>query len=94
MTFRLKIVLWFSLSLLISLIVVHLATIGVVRLLIYDELDSSLEAEVNWLDDFLLTYKGRQVPDREICDEIQGAEQDEPAQGIHQHLGCHGEFVL
>ena len=71
MTFRLKIVLWFSLSLLISLVVVHLATIGVVRLLIYDELDSSLEAEVNWLDDFLLTYKGRQVPDSEICDEIQ-----------------------
>jgi signal transduction histidine kinase len=71
MTFRLKVVLWFSLSLLISLVAVHLATIGVVRLLIYDELDSSLEAEVNWLDDFLLTYKGRQVPDSEICDEIQ-----------------------
>ena len=71
MTFRLKIVLWFSLSLLISLVVVHLATIGIVRLLIYDELDSSLEAEVNWLDDFLLTYKGRQIPDSEICDEIQ-----------------------
>ncbi len=71
MTFRLKVVLWFSLSLLISLVVVHLATIGVVRLLINDELDSSLEAEVNWLDDFLLTYKGRQVPDSEICNEIQ-----------------------
>ena len=71
MTFRLRIVLWFSLALLITLVAVHLVTIEVVRLMLYNDLDSSLQAELTWIKDILITYKARQVPDAEIRNEIQ-----------------------
>lgn len=71
MTFRLKIVLWFSLALLVALLVVHLVTIEVVRMMIYDDLDNSLHAELTWVKDMLVTYKTRNVPDAEIRQEIQ-----------------------
>ncbi len=71
MTFRLKIVLWFSLALLMTLLVVHLVTIEVVRMLVYDELDRSLRTELIGTKDLLVLYKARQVPDVEIRDEIQ-----------------------
>jgi signal transduction histidine kinase len=72
MSFRLKVVLWFSFALLISLVAVHLATVEIVRLMIYDELDSSLEDELTWMRDILATYKARGVTDEEIRKEIRG----------------------
>ena len=71
MTFRLKIVLWFSLALLITLVAVRLVTIEVFRMMVYDDLDSSLQAELTWIRERLVTYKARQVPDPEIHNEMQ-----------------------
>lgn len=71
MPFRFRIVLWFSLAVLVVLVIVRLVTVAVVRIAIYDALDSSLKAEAVWMQNILYTYKAREVPETEIYDEIQ-----------------------
>jgi hypothetical protein len=71
MSFRLKIVLWFSAALLVTLIATLFAIVQIVRLMVYDELDSSLQAELAWSKEILVTSKIRSLSDADILHTFQ-----------------------
>lgn len=69
-SFRLKIVLWYGLVVLATLVAFRLASVTVVRNSLYDDLDDSLRAEVDWVQTTLHGYRRRDLPDTEILDDI------------------------
>lgn len=70
-TFRLKIVLWYSAIVLVTLLVFRLVSVQVIRLSLDDDLDESLKAETVWLRNLLDAYKSRNIPDADIREDIE-----------------------
>lgn len=68
--FRLKIVLWYAAILLLTLLAFRVATVGIIRSSLHADLDESLRAEALWIRDLLRSYRGREIPDSEIVDEV------------------------
>ena len=69
-SFRLKIVLWYTAIVVMTLIIIRLITIEVVRNSLYADLDDSLIGEAQWVRNIIDSYKARQISDEEICNEI------------------------
>lgn len=69
-SFRLKIVLWYSVVVVSTLIVFRFASEKVIRDSLYADLDNSLRGEVEWMHTLLEAYQTRDLPDEEIRKEI------------------------
>ena len=69
-SFRLKIVLWHSLLVLITLLLFRILSVEVIRSSLYDDFDSSLRAEAEWIRGVLEAYKLRRLPDEDIQSDI------------------------
>ncbi|GEM_PF-1328369 len=69
-SFRLKIVLWHSLLVLITLLLFRLVSVEVIRSSLYEDFDDSLRAEAEWIRGVLDAYKLRQLPDEDIQSDI------------------------
>ncbi len=69
-SFRLKIVLWYSVVVLTTLVAFRVASEKVIRDSLYADLDNSLRGEVEWMHTLLEAYKTKDLPDEEIRKEI------------------------
>lgn len=69
-SFRLKIVLWYSVVVLSTLLVFRFVSEEVIRASLYEDLDNSLRGEVAWMHTVLDAYKTKELPDEEIRREI------------------------
>lgn len=69
-SFRLKIVLWYSVVVVSTLIAFRVASEKVIRDSLYADLDNSLRGEVEWMHTLLEAYKTKALPDDEIRKEI------------------------
>jgi len=69
-SFRLKIVLWYTAVAMLTLIIFRFATVQVIRESLYAELDESLNGELVWIRAMLAANKARDLPDKEIREEI------------------------
>ncbi len=69
-SFRLKIVLWYSVVVLSTLLVFRFVSEEVIRDSLYEDLDNSLRGEVAWMRNLLEAYKTKNLPDDEIREEI------------------------
>ncbi|NUO80710.1 HAMP domain-containing histidine kinase [candidate division KSB1 bacterium] len=69
-SFRLKIVLWYSVVVLSTLLVFRFVSEEVIRDSLYEDLDNSLRGEVEWMRNLLEAYKTKNLPDDEIREEI------------------------
>lgn len=70
MRFRTKIVLWYGVIVLATLVAFRLASVGVIRELLYSDLDDSLRAEAAWVERVIRDYRSRGVPESEIIAEV------------------------
>ena len=68
---RLKIVLWYSAVVLVTLIIVRLVSTQLIQYSLYNELDDSLLAEAQWIRSILTVYKSRGISDDEIREDIE-----------------------
>jgi len=71
MPFRLRIVLWYTLGVFVTIVILRLVTVTFIRIELYNEVDSSLKAEAAWISNILQSHRARRIPDAEICSEIQ-----------------------
>lgn len=69
-SFRLKIVLWYSVVVVSTLIAFRVMSEKVIRDSLYADLDNSLRGEVAWMQTLLEAYKTKELPDDEIRKEI------------------------
>jgi signal transduction histidine kinase len=69
-SFRLKIVWWHSLLVLITLLLFGFVSAEVIRRSLYEDFDSSLRAEAEWVRGVLAAYKTRNIPDADIKSDI------------------------
>lgn len=69
-SFRLKIVLWYSVVVVSTLIAFRVMSEKVIRDSLYADLDNSLRGEVEWMQTLLEAYKTKELPDDEIRKEI------------------------
>ncbi|MDZ7290220.1 MAG: HAMP domain-containing histidine kinase [candidate division KSB1 bacterium] len=69
-SFRLKIVFWHSLLVLITLLLFRLVSVEVIRSSLYEDFDNSLRAEAEWVRGILEAYKTRNIPDEDIKSDI------------------------
>jgi signal transduction histidine kinase len=69
-SFRLKIVLWYSVVVVSTLLAFRVASEKVIRDSLYADLDNSLRGEVEWMHALLEAYKTKDLPDDEIRKEI------------------------
>lgn len=69
-SFRLKIVLWHSLLVLITLLLFRIVSVEVIRSSLYEDFDDSLRAEAEWIRGVLEAYKMRHLPDEDIKSDI------------------------
>lgn len=70
MRFRTKLVLWHGGIVLVTLVAFRLASVGVIRELLLNDLDDSLRAEARWVERLIRDYRARGIPDSEIVEEI------------------------
>lgn len=70
MRFRTKIALWYGAIVLATLVAFRVASVGMIREMLDDELDDSLRAEARWVERLIRDYRARDIPDREIVTEI------------------------
>lgn len=70
MRFRTKIVLWYGAIVLVTLFAFRLASIGLIRELLFDDLDESLRAEATWVERLVRDQRARGIPDAEIVEEV------------------------
>lgn len=70
LSFRVKIVLWYTVVALSTLLVFRLVSMEVIRQRLYSDLDNSLRDEVEWVRALLIAYKARGVSDNEIFKEV------------------------
>jgi signal transduction histidine kinase len=69
-SFRLKIVFWHSLLVLMTLLLFRIVSVEVIRNSLYEDFDNSLRAEAEWVHGILDAYKMRNIPDAEIKSDI------------------------
>jgi signal transduction histidine kinase len=70
MKFRTKLILWHGSIVLATLVAFRLASVGVIRGLLQNDLDDSLRAEARWVERVIHDYRARGIPDAEIVEEI------------------------
>lgn len=69
-SFRLKIVFWHSLLVLMTLLLFRIVSLEVIRNSLYEDFDNSLRAEAEWVHGVLEAYKTRNIPDEDIKADI------------------------
>lgn len=69
-SFRLKIVFWHSLLVLMTLLLFRIVSLEVIRNSLYEDFDDSLRAEAEWVHGVLDAYKARNIPDSDIKSDI------------------------
>jgi signal transduction histidine kinase len=69
-SFRLKIVFWHGLLVLMTLLLFRIVSVEVIRNSLYEDFDNSLRAEAEWVHGVLDAYKLRNIPDEDIKSDI------------------------
>lgn len=70
MSFRLKIVVWYGVVVLATLLAFRIATVGVIGARLREDFDASLDGEAAWVGKLIRDHRARNVPDAEIVGEI------------------------
>lgn len=68
--FRLRIVLWYTVVALATLVIFQVVSLGIFGQSLFDELDSSLRAEVDWVRSVLVSSEEQGLSDNQIFQEI------------------------
>jgi signal transduction histidine kinase len=69
-SFRLKIVFWHGLLVLMTLLLFRIVSVEVIRNSLYEDFDNSLRAEAEWVHGVLDAYKLRNIPDEDVKSDI------------------------
>lgn len=89
-SFRLKIVFWHSLLVLITLLLFRIVSVEVIRSSLYEDFDNSLRAEAEWVHGVLAAYKTRNIPDEDIKADIDARSSLSPRKEFIEIYGANG----
>ncbi|MCG3119110.1 MAG: Adaptive-response sensory-kinase SasA [bacterium] len=89
-SFRLKIVFWHSLLVLLTLLLFRLVSVEVIRSSLYEDFDDSLRAEAEWVHGVLEAYKMRNIPDADIKSDIDARSSLSPRKEFIEIYGVNG----
>lgn len=90
-SFRLKIVFWHSLLVLMTLLLFRLVSVEVIRNSLYEDFDNSLRAEAEWVHGVLDAYKARNIPDEDIKSDIDARSSLSPRKEFIEIYMANGE---
>lgn len=76
--FRLRIVTWYGLLVMLTLFLFRLVSTEVIQRTLYNDLDRALRAEAAWVQRVLFTFQSRGIPEEGVLEELSERNMDTP----------------